>query len=211
VALGGISFAEASFFPIPPDPLLWAMCLGKRERSFWYATVTTVTSVAGGVLGWILGKYLFTDVVDWGITALNWHETWYGSEAPLDAAQLAAAKLDGFAEYPKGLFHKAYVLFADYGFWALFIAALTPIPYKVATVASGVFGLGLPAVVFGSILGRGMRFFAFAGLFYWFGPWAKGFIEKHFTWISIALAVLVVAGFAALKWLDFLFSGFGPG
>jgi len=196
VVLGAVSFTESSFFPIPPDPLMWAMCIGNRRRSLWFATLTTVTSVAGGAFGWFLGAYLFADVVDFGIRLVGAEMAWYGTEL----AATDPGFRDAILANPDSLFSQAHRLFEDHGFIAMFVAALTPIPYKVATIASGYFAMSLPVVILGSILGRGMRFYAFGFLFYFFGDWAKGFIEKHFTWISIALAVMLVGGFVLVKY-----------
>jgi membrane protein YqaA with SNARE-associated domain len=196
-ALGAISFAESSFFPIPPDPLMWALCIGKRERSFWFATVTTVTSVLGGVFGWILGMYLFADIVDVAIRFFGAEMTWYGTMLPHSDpgfADAVAANADSEAYFPK-----LHAAFNAYAFWAILAGALTPIPYKATTIAAGLFGVPLPVLVGASVLGRGSRFYAFGALFHFFGDHAKRFIEKYFAWISIAMVLMFFAGFYALK------------
>lgn len=194
IALGTISFAEASFFPIPPDPLMWAMCIGDKRKSLWFATVTTLTSVAGGVLGWLIGMYLFSEVVVQIVELMGWQKAWFGSQG-------ASQVIEGITMYEDGKFMSFRDIFEEYGFFALFVAALTPIPYKVATIASGVFGMGLVPVVLGSVLGRGLRFFAFALIFLFLGDQAKRFIDRYFTPLSILGALLGVGGFFLLKYL----------
>ncbi|MCA8938433.1 MAG: DedA family protein [Planctomycetes bacterium] len=204
VALGGIAFAESSFFPIPPDPLMVAMCLANNKRSMYLATVTTVCSVLGGIAGWLLGMYLFQEVVDWVLALTGSQANWYGtpeSLALVEHAGKTAIENQGMTLYPDGMLYSAKELFDEYGMWALFIAALTPIPYKVATVASGFFSLGFVPVLVGSVAGRGGRFWAMGLLFHFFGEWAKAFIEKYFAVLSIAGVVLAVGGFVAIKYL----------
>ena len=174
-ALGAISFAESSFFPLPPDVLLAPMCLGRRNRAFWFALVTTVTSVAGAVVGWLIGRFawgaLEPVMYDWvpGFTAKKFAtvEAWYDS----------------------------------WGVLVLFIAAFTPIPFKVFTIAGGVLNQALLPFVLVSLVGRGLRFFLVAGLLWWVGPRATPFIDKYFNWLCVAAVILGVGGFLALKLL----------
>jgi membrane protein YqaA with SNARE-associated domain len=176
-ALAGLSFAESSFFPIPPDVLQIALSVSKPKRSFYYAAVSTVASVLGGVLGWYIGYGLWTALQDFfynvvpGVTPEN--------------IALVGEKYHANA------------------FLAIFAAAFTPIPYKVFTISAGVFHehVALGTLVVASALGRGLRFFIVATCIYLVGPPAKQILEKYLEWITIALAVLLVLGFVAIKYL----------
>lgn len=170
-ALGSVSFVESSVFPIPPDILLIPMVIARRERAWWYALLCTITSVAGGVAGYFIGMLLFEQVA---VPVL----TFYG-------------KMDWLEEFT--------VYFTDYGWWFVFIAGVTPFPYKVITVASGVAGLSLPIFIFASLVSRGLRFFVVAGLLYFFGPPIKEFIEKRLGLMFTLFVVLLVGGFLFLK------------
>jgi membrane protein YqaA with SNARE-associated domain len=173
-ALFWIAFAESSFFPIPPDVLLMALCFGKRENAFKYALVCTVGSVIGGVAGWLIG---------WGLR------------------DTLAMPLLGLFD-PSGETRKTIeVLFADYGFWGILIAAITPIPYKVFTVFSGIMHYNLPLLIVASVLGRGLRFYVVAAIIRTFGPTVRPFIEKHLEWCFIAGTALLIGGFVAIKYL----------
>lgn len=174
-ALFVLSAAESSFFPIPPDPLLVALCLGAAKRSLRFAAVATVASVVGGIIGY-------------GIGAGAWH------------------LVDGlFFAWVPGVtpeaFERVQGLYERYDFWAVFMAGLTPIPYKVFTLSSGVFEINFGVFVVASILSRGLRFFAVAALIYRFGPPIARFIDRYFDLLAVAFAVLLVAGFVVVKML----------
>lgn len=202
-ALFVLSFVEASFFPIPPDPLLIALCIGKRRRSLWYGLVCTVASVLGGVLGWYIGRGLF-DVAEPAIRSVGWGPGWFGT--PESAAALSAVEVEALPRvgetvfYPDGMFYVVKQRFDESAFWAYFSAALTPIPYKVFTVAGGVFDVSLPLLVAGSIVGRGMRFFGLSTLILFFGDRVKPLIEKYFEWLTLAALALGIAGFVLVKY-----------
>jgi membrane protein YqaA with SNARE-associated domain len=174
-ALFVLSFAESSFFPLPPDPLLLALALGASKRSLRFAALCTVASVLGGLLGYAIG-------------ALAW-----------DVAR------DWFYAYVPGVTPEAFASVRDFydrhGFAAVFLAGLTPIPYKVFTLASGVFGIRLSVFVLASILSRGLRFFLIAGLVWKFGPPIERFIDRHFDRLVIAFGLLFVLGFMAVEFL----------
>jgi membrane protein YqaA with SNARE-associated domain len=169
-ALFWLSFAESSFFPVPPDVLQIALTLERRSRAWWYAAVSTAGSVLGGVAGWLIGWGLWHLVSEFffryipGVTAANF--------------ELVREKFDANA------------------FLAIFTAAFTPIPYKVFTIAGGVFHISLLALIVGSILGRGARFFLVAGIFWFVGPPARRFIERWFNLLTIVFTVLLIGGFA---------------
>lgn len=172
-ALALVSFVESSFFPIPPDVMLVPMCLANRRRALFYAAVCTLASVAGGFLGYAIGYYLWEAIGSWVIRS-------YGLGAKFDEFQKA---------------------FADYGWWIIVIKGMTPIPYKLITIASGVAHFPLLAFAFASVLSRAMRFFLIAGLLYFFGEPIRAFIEKYLTLLTTVFAVLLVGGFVALRYL----------
>ncbi len=171
-ALSVISFAESSFFPSPPDVLLIPMVFGKPKAWFRLALICTLASVVGGLFGWAIG-----------------HFAW---EATRDFFFAYVFSPEVFAEVEK--------YYQDNAFIAIFGAALTPIPYKVFTIAAGVCEVSLLNLVAASFLGRGMRFFAVALIIYFVGPKAKPFIDKYFNIIATAFFVLLVAGFVLLKY-----------
>ncbi len=172
-ALFGISFAESSFFPIPPDLLLIPMVLSNRMRWIYYATVCTVASVLGGVLGYAIGALLYQQVA------------------------VPILELYGYA----GRFDEFIGWFNESGAWVVFLAGITPFPYKVITIASGAAGLSMPVFLIASILSRGIRFFLVAGLLYWFGPPIRSFIEKRLALVLGVFGVLAVLGILAVKLL----------
>jgi membrane protein YqaA with SNARE-associated domain len=172
-ALFLIAFAESSFFPIPPDVLLLALCVGAAKKSFRFALICSVGSVLGGMAGYAIG---------YGA----WH-----------------AVHDLFIPYvfSQALFDKVQVLYQQNAFLSVLTAAFTPIPYKVFTVAAGVFEVNFFTLVSASIIGRSARFFLVAGILYHYGPPVKALIEKYFDWFAWALLALGIAGFAAIKFL----------
>ncbi len=172
-ALSGVSFVESSFFPLPPDIMLIPMVLAKRAKAFVYASWASISSVLGGVLGYAIGYYLY-DMV--GKPVLDFYG--YGDKFGQFAAQ-----------------------YNEWGGWIVLMAGLTPFPYKVITIASGVTGLAFPVFIIASIIARSARFFAVAALLYWFGPQIRSFIEKYFGLVTIAFFVLLIGGFAAIKLL----------
>ena len=162
--LAFISFLEASFFPIPPDPVLLTMCLGRPKRSLWYALVCSVFSVLGAVLGYYIGLYLWSSVHDF------------------------------FFEYifKESSFNYVGELYHNNSFLAVLTAAFTPIPFKVFTIAAGVFKISLFDLVIASAVGRSARFFIEGGLFYFFGPSIKVFIDKYFNLLTIITTILII-------------------
>lgn len=171
--LAGVSFAESSFFPIPPDVMLIPMVLAQRAKAWLIAGVCTIASVAGGFLGYAIGFFFFETLGKWVIDL-------YGLQG-------------GFAEFQKQ--------FNEWGLWIILVKGLTPIPYKLITIASGAahFDLGIFAAA--SLVTRAGRFYLVAGLLYLFGQPIKHFIEKHLTLVTTAAIVLIIAGFVAIKYL----------
>jgi membrane protein YqaA with SNARE-associated domain len=174
-ALFIISFAESSFFPLPPDPLLLALALGASKKSFRFAAVCTLASVLGGVLGYAIGAFA------WDLT-----REWFFAYVPGVSPEA---------------FEGVQAFYDRHGFAAVFLAGLTPIPYKVFTLASGVFGISLGIFVPASILSRGLRFFLIAGLVWKFGPPIERFIDRHFDRLVIFFSALFVLGFLAIEFL----------
>lgn len=172
-ALGVLSFAEASFFPIPPDVLLIALCIGKRERSMYYATVCAIASLFGGMFGYLIG-WAFWEATD------QIFYTYVFSEAS---------------------FAKVQDYYMEYDFWIVFIAAFTPIPYKIITIAGGVCGIFFPMFLLASAVGRAARFYLVAGLIYHYGAPIRTFVEKRFNTLTVVFVILLVGGFAALNYM----------
>lgn len=173
-ALFLLAFAESSFFPIPPDVLLIALALAMPSRSLWYAAVCSAGSVLGGMVGYAIG-YFFWDTV--GQPIINFYQ-----------AQAAFATVQGY--------------YQDNAFFYILLAAFTPVPYKVFTIAGGICQIQFwQELVLGSLIGRSLRFFAVAGLFYFFGPPIKKFIDRYFELLTVLFGILLVGGFLAIKYL----------
>ena len=172
-ALAGISFAESSFFPIPPDPLLIAMVVTHPAKFLRFATICTLSSVAGGIFGYIIGVGLFGTVGVWLI------ETYHLQEEFL-------------------LIEQKY---AENAFLTIFTAGFTPIPFKLITVAAGVFQVNFFVFVLAALIGRGSRFFLVAYLMHHFGKRYKDVIEKYVDILSIAFVVILILGFVAMKYV----------
>ncbi len=175
VALCAISFVESSFFPIPPDVLLVALCMGAPKKGLKFALWCSVFSVLGGVAGYYIG-YLAEPLGRWIIFDL----LHYGSA-----------------------WDKVAQLYGENAFLAIVTAAFTPVPYKVFTIAAGVFHeqVGLWTLVSASILGRSGRFFLVAGTIYFFGPPIKRLLDKYLEVFTVVFTVLLVGGFVLVKYL----------
>jgi membrane protein YqaA with SNARE-associated domain len=173
-ALFGLSFIESSFFPIPPDPLLMAMGAAKPQRALRYAAITTIGSVLGALLGYATGALLMDTVGDW---LLNLY----------DPSRHHWSKVEAW--------------YAEYGALALLVAAITPIPYKVFTIASGAMALPLLPFVCWSLIGRGFRFGLEGLLLRFYGAPIAAWVDKWFDWVAIGFTVILVGGFFALSWL----------
>jgi membrane protein YqaA with SNARE-associated domain len=168
-----ISFVESSVFPIPPDVLLIPMVLAAPHRAWLIAGVCTISSVAGGMLGYAIGALLFGTI---GAPILEF----YGY-------------MDKFAEFQAS--------YNEWGGWIVFGAGLTPFPYKVITIASGVTDLSLTTFVIASVLARGMRFFLVAALLWYCGEPIRLFIERNLGWLTVLFFVLLLGGFLVLRLL----------
>ena len=171
--LAVLSFAESSFFPIPPDVLLIPLVFGAPKRWWKIALVCTIASVFGGIFGWYLGKFFWQSTQDFFFTYI----------------------------FSKEAFEAVENLYGEYAFLAILGAAFTPIPYKVFTIAAGVCNISLPVLIAASIVGRGGRFFLVAIIIYFVGPKAKPWIEKYFNTLATAFFILLVLGFVIIKYL----------
>ncbi|TFG65528.1 MAG: DedA family protein [Gemmatimonadales bacterium] len=172
-ALFGISFAEASFFPIPPDVLLLPLALGRPPRAFWFALVCTTGSVLGAIAGYLIGSYLFASI---GQPILE---------------------LYGAGEQYESLGR----MYNDNLWLTLGTAGFTPIPLKVFTIAAGAFGVAFVPFVVISALSRSARFFLVAGLIRLFGEPIRGFIDRWFNLLSIVFVVLLIGGFLLVRFV----------
>jgi membrane protein YqaA with SNARE-associated domain len=172
-ALGAVSFAESSFFPIPPDIMLVPMILADRKRAFVIAAWCTLTSVLGGILGYAIGALLYDSVGGWLIRA-------YGMASDMQAFR---------------------ALYNEWGAWIILIKGATPIPYKLVTIASGFAGYNLPLFILLSAITRGARFGIVAGTLYWVGEPARAFIEKRLELVLFGFLALIVLGFVVLRYV----------
>lgn len=173
-ALALLGFAESSFFPVPPDALLIALSLGVPARALRFAAVTTVTSVAGGMAGYLIGFGAWSFASDF------------------------------FFAYVPGVtpaaFERVKAVYDAYDFWAIFVAGFTPIPYKVFTLSAGVFSVSFPVFVVASVLSRGARFFLLGALVWRYGPRISGFIDRYFNVLTWVFTALLVGGFVLLRY-----------
>jgi membrane protein YqaA with SNARE-associated domain len=167
LALGAVAFAESSFFPIPPDLLLVPMSLAQPRRAWAYAALCTVASVLGGMVGYAIGALLYDTVGQWLIATYHYADK-------MDAMRAA---------------------YAQWGWLLILIKGLTPIPYKLVTIVSGLLGYNFPLFVLLSIVTRGARFFILAGILNRFGDPIRGALERHFASILIGFLLLIAVGF----------------
>jgi membrane protein YqaA with SNARE-associated domain len=164
--LSGLSFAESSFFPVPPDVMLAPMSMARPECAMRYATLTTLASVLGGLFGYLIGVYAFDLIQPWLLQSHYW-----------DSYQHARNWFDAW------------------GFWAILIAGFSPIPYKVFTIAAGTLMMNLPLFIAGSCIGRGGRFFLVAALLSWGGPRMEARLRVYVESIGWALLIMGVVAF----------------
>ena len=172
-ALALVAFAESSFFPLPPDLLLIPMILAQPRRAFVLAGLCTLMSVLGGFLGYAIGYFLFDSV---GRPVLEFY-------------------------HAMGRYEALKAAFAQWGAWIIIIKGLTPIPYKLVTIASGVAHFDIAAFAFASLVSRSLRFFLLAALLWRFGPPVRDFIERRLMLVTSLFAAALVGGFVALRYL----------
>ena len=174
-ALFVLALAESSFFPIPPDPLLIALCLGAASKSLRFALIATSASVLGGIIGY-------------GIGAGAWDlaEPWFYQYVPGVSPEA---------------FEQVQALYDRWDFWAIFFAGLTPIPYKVFTLSAGVFSINFGIFVIASVLSRSIRFFLLAGLIFKFGKPIASFIDRYFNLLAWIFGIMLLGGFLVIELL----------
>lgn len=172
-ALAGVSFAESSFFPIPPDVMVLPMVLARREKAYLIATVCTVASVLGGIFGYFIGYYLLESVGQWVIQLYHMQ--------------------DKVADFQR--------LYGEYGAAIILLKGLTPIPFKLVTIASGIAHFNFPLFVILATITRGARFFIIAALLKRFGEPVQAFIEERLNLFAWGFLILLVGGFAIVAWL----------
>jgi membrane protein YqaA with SNARE-associated domain len=168
--LGGLSFIESSFFPIPPDVMLAPMSMAQPRRAWWFALITTVTSVLGGLLGYAIGHFALDALLPWLQDSRYW-----------------------------SAYQGSMVWFEEWGVWAVFIAGFSPIPYKVFTIAAGALSMALLPFTLASVIGRGARFFLVAGLMAWGGARMEAMLHRTIDWIGWATVALVAVAAVLLR------------
>ncbi|UCE50664.1 MAG: DedA family protein [Phycisphaerales bacterium] len=176
-ALFCLSFAESSFFPVPPDVLLGPLALGAPKKWLKFALACAIASVLGGILGYCIGMFLWSMIGDWVITHLTW--------AGLTEANFAK-------------FQNAY---RKWDFLVVFTCGFTPLPYKVCTISAGIAEINFFGFLIASTVSRSARFFIVAGLMGWKGEKIRPLVEKYFNWFSLAFVVLLIGGFLVIKWI----------
>jgi membrane protein YqaA with SNARE-associated domain len=170
--LVGLSFTEASFFPIPPDLMLAPMALSQPKRAWWYATLTTIFSVLGGLFGYLLGMFFIT-LIEPAIIYFGYLDT----------------------------YHTAQSWFQTWGFWALLCAGFTPIPYKLFTIAGGALGMSIFPFIAASIIGRGGRFFLVSALILMGGEKMKNALRRYIDWLGWLLLVIIMVAYIIIHYL----------
>ncbi len=164
--LAGVSFAESSFFPVPPDVMLASMTLANPDRAWWYALLTTLSSVVGGLVGYLIGALFF---------------------------ELAASYMS-YLGYETA-YQTVHQWFTQWGFWIVFVAGFSPIPYKLFTIAAGAMHMALLPFVAASLIARGARFFLVAGLLYLGGEKFETHLRRYIDWLGWLVVVLAVVGY----------------
>jgi len=168
--LAGLSFAESSFFPIPPDVMLAPMSLSQPQRAWFFAGLTTIASVAGGIAGYLIGLYFFD------ILQPYLHQWGYWDK-----------------------FVQVRAWFDEWGFWAILIAGFSPIPYKLFTISAGVISMPFLPFVLASIVGRGARFYLVSGLMKWGGSAMEEKLHKYIDRIGWLMIILIIAAYFIIR------------
>ncbi|MHC4215485.1 MAG: YqaA family protein [Planctomycetota bacterium] len=174
-ALFCLSFAESSFFPIPPDVLLGPLTLGAPKKWFRFALACSIASVLGGIFGYCIGMFLWAHIGQWVFDNLAW-------------LKLTPENFEIFEQW-----------YDKFDYWIVSVCGFTPLPYKVCTISAGIAKISFIGFLVASTLSRSARFFLVAGLFGWKGEKIRPFIEKYFNWFTLAFIALLIGGFAIIK------------
>jgi len=176
-ALFALSFAESSFFPVPPDVLLIGLAIGVPKKWLRLALFCSIASALGGVFGYCIGMFFWSAIGPWA----------YAHLGGIGLTEANFAKFQGWYD--------------EYDFWIVFTAGFTPLPYKACTISAGVAAINFPGFLIASALSRSARFFLVAGLIGWKGEKIRPVIENYFNWFALAFMAMLVGGFLIIKWL----------
>ena len=180
--LGLMAFAEASFFPIPPDVLLIPLALGLREKALRLAFICSLGSILGAIFGYVIGSYLWWE----GVNQFSW---------------LARLFFDVIPGFTPEIFYSIQTKYEIWNFWVVFTAGFTPIPFKVITISAGAFDINFILFVIASTLSRSARFFILSALIWKFGEPMRVFIDKYFNLLAIIFMILLIGSFVLIKYV----------
>ena len=180
--LGLMAFAEASFFPIPPDVLLIPLALGLRTKAFRLAFICSLGSIFGAIFGYVIGSYLWWE----GVNQFSW---------------LARLFFDVIPGFTPEIFYSIQTKYEIWNFWVVFTAGFTPIPFKVITISAGAFDINFILFVIASTLSRSARFFLLSALIWKFGESMRDFIDKYFNLLAIIFMILLIGSFVLIKYV----------
>jgi len=180
--LGLMAFAEASFFPIPPDVLLIPLALGLRTKAFRLAFICSLGSILGAIFGYVIGSYLWWE----GVNQFSW---------------LARLFFDVIPGFTPEIFYSIQTKYEIWNFWVVFTAGFTPIPFKVITISAGAFDINFILFVIASTLSRSARFFLLSALIWKFGEPMRVFIDKYFNLLAIIFMILLIGSFVLIKYV----------
>ncbi len=181
LALFVLAVCESIFFPVPPDVLLIALALGRQKKALYFGLICSVGSLCGGAVGYMLGHY-----------------AWIAADGFTPLAQFFFHNVPGFNE---AVYTDLGQRFEEWGFAIIFTAGFTPVPYKLFTISAGAFGISFPLFLLASATSRTARFMLVSGLIWRFGEPVQAFIDRYFNWLAVAFTVLLIGGFAVLKFL----------
>tara|TARA_B100000575_G_scaffold27434_1_gene18528 strand:+ start:101 stop:715 length:615 start_codon:yes stop_codon:yes gene_type:complete len=181
-ALFFLAFIESSFFPIPPDVLLIALCLGSRSKSIYYVIVCSLGSALGGIFGYSIGYFL-----------------WWNSAQ--EFSQFANFFFNTIPGFSAEIFFDIKQKYEEWNFWVIFVSGFTPIPFKVFTVSAGAFNINFNLFLIASLIARSARFLIIGGLIWRFGEPIRSFIDKYFNILAFLFSFLLIGSFFIIKYL----------
>jgi len=181
-ALFFLAFIESSFFPIPPDVLLIALCLGSRSKSIYYVIVCSLGSALGGIFGYSIGYFL-----------------WWNSAQ--EFSQFANFFFNTIPGFSAEIFFEIKQKYEEWNFWVIFVSGFTPIPFKVFTVSAGAFNINFNLFLIASLIARSARFLIIGGLIWRFGEPIRSFIDKYFNVLAFLFSFLLLGSFFIIKYL----------